>query len=99
VERVANGDAGETRETYLVEQYRPGVAVDGLVRTARNVRESAGDLERPGKPVRFLRSAIIPGDEALFCFLEAASEDLVRETYDRAGVAFDRISTAMPDES
>jgi hypothetical protein len=99
VERVADGDAGETRETYLVEQYRPGCAVDGLMRTARDVRASASELERQGKPVRFLRSAIIPRDEALLCFLEASSEELVRETYDRAGVPFDRISTAMPDDA
>jgi Nickel responsive protein SCO4226-like len=88
----------EARKTYLVEQYRPGLAVDGLVRTANDVRASAGELARQGKPVRFLHSAVIPGDEALLCFLEAASLDLVRETYERAGVPFDRISAAMPDD-
>jgi hypothetical protein len=95
---MADADADEMRETYLVEQYRPGFAVDRLMRTARDVRRSAGELEREGKPVRFVRSAIIPRDEALLCFLEASSEDLVREAYERAGVAFDRISPAMPDE-
>ena len=95
---MADADTDGARETYLVEQYRPGSEVDGLRRTASDVRESAGELEREGKPVRFLRSAIIPADEALLCFLEAASEDLVRETYDRAGIAFDRISAAMASE-
>jgi len=95
---MANGANRRAWETYLVEQYRPGSEVDGLRQTARDVHESAGELEREGRPVRFLHSTIIPADEALLCFLEAESEALVRETYDRAGVAFDRISAALPAE-
>ena len=95
---MTNRANGRARETYLVEQYRPGSEIGGLRQTAKDVRESAGQLEREGRPVRFLHSTIIPADEALLCFLEAESEALVRETYDRAGVAFDRISAAVPAE-
>ena len=95
---MTGGEATGPRETYLVEQYRPGFELDRLRRTAAEVRESAHELEREGKQVRFLRSTIIPADEALLCLLEAASEELVRETYDRAGISFDRISAAAPDE-
>jgi len=95
---MTNRANGRARETYLVEQYRPGSEIGGLRQTAKDVRESAGQLEREGRPVRFLHSTIIPADEALLCFLEAESEALVRETYDRAGVAFDRISAALPAE-
>jgi len=95
---VTDGQASAPLETYLVEQYQPGFETDRLRQTAAEVRESAHELEREGKAVRFLRSTIIPGDEALLCLLEAESEELIRETYERAGISFDRISAAMPDE-
>src|SRR6188508_188627 len=97
VVRMAHAGRDGARETFLVEQYRPGAAVEGLLGTARDVRESAGELERQGKAVRFLRSTVVPGDEALLCLLEAASEELVREAYERAGIAFDRISPVVTD--
>ena len=93
-----DGHTRRARPTFLVEQYRPGFEIDRLRRTATEVRESAGELEREGKQVRFLRSTIIPADEALLCLLEAESEELVREAYDRAGISFDRISAAAPEE-
>jgi hypothetical protein len=52
-----------------------------------------------GRPVRYLRSTIVPADEALLCVLEAGSEELVREVYVRAGVPFERLSVAIADES
>jgi len=87
----------EKRETYLVEHYRPGLTVDELRRWAGLVRETAASMEREGKPVRYLRSTIVPADETLLCVLEAAREELVREAYARAGVPFERLSTVIPE--
>lgn len=87
----------EARQTYLVEHYRPGVDVGALKRWAARVREAAAEMEREGKPVRYRRSAIVPADESLLCVLEAASEALVRETYERAGIPFERLSTLIPE--
>ncbi len=39
-----------------------------------------------------------PGDESFLCVFEAASEDVVREAYARAGLSFERISTAISEE-
>jgi hypothetical protein len=47
--------------------------------------------------VRYVRSTIVPADESLLCLLEAATEELVHETYVRAGIPFDRISPAIPE--
>ena len=47
-------------------------------------------------PLRYVRSTIIPSDESCLFFVEAASERLVRDAYVRAGVDFERISTAIP---
>ena len=95
---MASRASAETRTTYLVEHYRPGLTVDGFRQWAARVRETAGEMEREGKSVRYVRSTIVPADEALLCVLDAASEDLVRETYTRAGISFERISAALAAE-
>jgi Protein of unknown function (DUF4242) len=87
--------AGVERQTYLVEHYRPGLGVEGFRRCALEVRGAAAELAREGKAVRYLRSTIVPADEALLCVLEAADEELVRETYARAGVPFERLSAVV----
>ena len=89
--------ATEARQTYLVEHYRPGLELGALQRWAARVRDAAAEMKREGKPVRYRRSAIVPADESLLCVLEAASEELVRETYARAGVQFDRLSTLISE--
>ena len=85
----------EARETFLVEHYRPGLTADGA--WAALVRETTGEMEREGKPVRYLRATIVPTDESLLCVFEATSEQLVREAYARAGIPFERITAVIPD--
>lgn len=94
---MGNRAGGEERETYLVEHYRPGRTVDELRQWAARVRDAADELEQEGKHVRYLRSAIVPTDESLLCLLEAAGEELVRETYARAGIPFERLSAVIPE--
>ncbi len=81
--------------TFLVENYSPGMSVDGLEAASGRIRAEVEALARVGKRVKVLRTAIIPGDESLLCLLDAASEDLVREAFIRADVTFDRISPAL----
>jgi hypothetical protein len=87
----------EERQTYLVEHYRPGLTVAELRQWAERIRDSASRLEGEGKAVRYVRSAIVPADESLLCVLEAATEELVRETYALAGIPFERLSTVIPE--
>jgi Protein of unknown function (DUF4242) len=87
----------EARQTYLVEHYRPGVSADGLKRWAALVRETAAEMEQQGRPVRYLRSTIVPADESLLCVLEASSEELVRELYASARIPFERLSIALQE--
>jgi hypothetical protein len=84
---------------YLVEHYAPGLTVDGLGCWAALVREAAVAMGSEGRAVRYLRSTIVPADEALFCVFEAGSEELVRDVYARAGVPFERLSVAIAEES
>lgn len=85
-------------QTFLVEHYRPGLTTEALQDAARRVRAAALALERQGSDVHYVRSTIVPGDEAFLSVFEAASEDAVRQAYARAGVGFERISLALPEE-
>jgi hypothetical protein len=62
------------------------------------VRTAAAALERDGSAVRYLRSTIVPEDEAMLSVFEAGSEAAVQEAYARAGVPFERISLALNEE-
>jgi hypothetical protein len=88
-----------TRQTYLVEHYRPGSTATDLEQLASRVREAVDQLEREGRPVRFRHSTVVATDESILCVVEAASEDLVRMAYDRASVPFERISAARTEQS
>ena len=87
--------ADRERETFLVEHYRPGQHVAELRQLAGRVRGAAAELEGEGKHVRYLHAAIVPGDESLLCLIEAAGEELIRETYTRAGFPFERLSVVI----
>jgi hypothetical protein len=79
---------------YLVEHYLPG-ATERFSATADRVRAIAEAMARDGSPIRYLRSIVVPGDEAAFCVFDAASIDLVEQLYARAGVRYDRIVDAV----
>lgn len=87
-----------TRQTYLVEHYRPGFAAADLERAAARVRDAVDELECEGHPVRFRHSTIVATDESFLCVVEAASEVLVRMAYARASVPFERISAALTEQ-
>ena len=85
------------RETFLVEHYRPGLSAQELGAWAARLRVITEEMRRDGKPVRYLRSTIVPVDESLLCMFEAPSEELVREAYARAEIPFERISAVIHD--
>jgi hypothetical protein len=99
VRHVRRQSEPQARQAYLVEHYRPGLEPEELGRLATRVRESVAELGREGRPVRYLRSTIVPGDESFLLVIEAASEELVREVYTHAGVSFERLSAAVTDEA
>ena len=85
----------EARKTFLVEHYRPGRDVAQLSSSIARIQEIAAEMERAGKPVRYLSATIVPNDESCFCLIEAASEEAVSDVYGRADVPFERISAAI----
>ena len=86
-------------QTYLVEHYRPGFTPERLAEWAALVRSAAFGIASEGRPVRYLRSTVVPADESLLCLLEATSDDLVRAVYARAGIPFERLTAVISDDT
>ena len=95
---MAQRAATDPCQTYLVENYHPGLGADELRRIVSRIRDAVAEMDRHGQAIRYLRTAIVPADESFFCVIEAASEELAREAYARAGIPFERISPALLEE-
>lgn len=85
----------ESRQTFLVEHYKPGRDVTQLNSSIARIRKTVAEMERAGEPVCYLSATIVPSDESFFCLIEAASEEVVSDAYRRADVPFERISAAL----
>jgi hypothetical protein len=76
------------RQTFLVEHYRPESRVEELERLGARAAAALRRLQRKGRPVRLLRSVVVPGYESLLSLVEAASERIVREAHTQSGIQF-----------
>lgn len=85
-------------ETFLVEHYRPGLDAASLWRAAADIRRAGTPRRRKGA-VRYVRSTVVPDDEAFISIFEAESEEALRVAYARAGLEFDRISRAVEEHA
>ena len=83
---------------FLVEHYRPGLSAERLAAAAADVRAASAALAAAGRPIAYLRSTIVPGDEAYLSLFEAGSEEDIRAAYARAGIPYERISAAVAAE-
>jgi len=81
--------------TFLVEHYRPGTTTADFVAIADRVRATTEEMTRGGASIRVLHSTLVPEDETYFFILAAPDAAVVRETYARAGIGFERIVSAL----
>jgi hypothetical protein len=77
--------------TYLVECYWPDVTEAALIDGAARAEAAAHELRAAGRPVEFLGSLLIPGDEVSFWRFGSESQAGVEEASLRAGLAVNRI--------
>ncbi len=91
-------DSWETRR-YLVEVYVPGHDVGELEQLAARAAKAAGELERQGRLIRYLRSIFVPEEEMCFHLYSAGSIVEVREASARAGVDPERVAAAFEAEA
>ena len=83
---------------YLVEHYRPGADSVRMQAAAAALGAAAMALGAEGVAIRYVRSLIVPADEAFLSIFAADSEASVREAHARAGVPLERISAAITTE-
>ncbi len=86
------------RQTYLVENYHPGLGETELRDMVTRIREAVAEMSSDGMVIRHERSTIVPADESFLCLINATSEQLIRDAYARAGISFERISPAVSEE-
>lgn len=77
--------------SYLVESYHPQGRSAALPEAAARARRAAHGLRAEGKQVRYLRSALLPGDELCLHLFEADSATLVSQASERAGISPERV--------
>jgi hypothetical protein len=80
---------------YMVELYvERGVAVEPAVELTRG---AATRLTGEGRPVRLVRSILVPADETCLLLFEAADADAAQEAAHAAGLPFERVATAVAE--
>jgi len=50
---------------------------------------------KEGKPVEYIRSMYVPGDDKVMCLFKAENADTVREVNDTAKIPYKRVVEAM----
>ena len=92
---MADPPIAGARLTYLVEHYRVGAGTEELTRSATRLRDTVAQMEREGASIAYVSATVVPADDYFASVLEASTEHLAREALARAGIPFERISTAV----
>ena len=80
---------------YLVDRKLPGITLDQLGAAQRAAIETSRRFSAGGKPVKYIRSTFLTGEDRCMCLFEAADPDLVREVNEAAQLPFTRIVDAL----
>lgn len=80
---------------YVVERTLPGINREGLAAAQRAAIDVSERFTQSGRPLRYLRSVFIPGEERSLCLFEAGDADTVRAGNREAGLPIDRVFEAL----
>jgi Nickel responsive protein SCO4226-like len=61
---------------YMVERDLKGITMEQLAAAQRRAIDTSTDFSTRGKPVRYIRSTFVPGEERSMCLFEASNPDL-----------------------
>jgi hypothetical protein len=87
------GRKGQPR-TYLAETYLARSSLADLGSVADRVAAAAAALTAAGRPVRYVRTVFVPGDETCFHFFEARALDDARAAAEEVEIDPDRVVEA-----
>jgi hypothetical protein len=80
---------------YLVERELPGITIEQLLGVQHLIQTVSEQFTAAGKPVRCLRSTLLPAESRCLSLFEAAEAAIVRELYEAARLPFRRILEAL----
>jgi hypothetical protein len=86
---------------YLVDRDLPGISSEDLEMLHRAASTACRQSRAAGRPIQYLHSMFIPGEQRCLCLFEGDDEVLVAAVNEAAGLPFTRIVAASrfaPDE-
>lgn len=79
---------------YAADRSLPGITMDQLAGAQKAAIETSKRFTEEGRPVRYIRSMYVPGDERCVCLFEAKDEESVKAVNDQAGIPYTRVVEA-----
>ncbi|MGQ0735427.1 MAG: nickel-binding protein [Acidobacteriota bacterium] len=80
---------------YAVERQLSGIDAKGLAAAQRAAKEIGERYTLGGRPLRYIRSVFIPGEERSLCLFEAQDGETVLAANREAGLPVDRVFEAL----
>lgn len=80
---------------YVVERRLIGIGPEGLAAAQEAAAAVSERFSRSGRPLRYLRSVFIPGEERSLCLFEANDVATVADGNREAGLPVERIVEAL----
>lgn len=79
---------------YAADRNLPGITMDQLAAAQQAAIDTSRRFTEEGKPVRYIRSMYVPGDDRCICLFEAADAESVEAVNEEAGIPYTRITEA-----
>lgn len=79
---------------YAADRNLPGITMDQLAGAQKAAIETSKRFTAEGRPVRYIRSMYVPGDDRCVCLFEAKDEESVKAANDQAGIPYTRVVEA-----
>lgn len=80
---------------YMVERELPGISMDQLAGAQQAAIDTSKQFTKDGKPVEYIRSMYVPGEDKCMCLFKAENADTVRQVNDAAKIPYNRVVEAM----
>jgi hypothetical protein len=80
---------------FVVERHLKGINSEGLAAAQRAAMNVSEQFTQAGRPLRYIRSVFIPGEERSLCLFEAADSETVTAGNRAAGLPIDRVFEAL----
>ena len=79
---------------YMADRNLPGITMEQLAAAQQAAIKTSEEFTREGKPVRYIRSTYVPGEDHVMCLFESNDPELVKQVNDEAGIPYTRVVEA-----